>query len=328
MFKSRKAPFPTKAEQAKADKAVVDAIASGRHDPALPVEACRLDFTGFRLSASQLPRDITCRELLLAKLPIDEVLPGWRASSLLSLEGCASLIRLPQGLSTATLNISQCVALKQLPQAMSVNYLNASQCTALEEWPESAQVRSGGVDLTGCVRVTRLPAIGNVSFLNLAGCERLTELADGTTVSSWLDISRSGIRVLPPSLEGAPLRWGGVLVTEQIVFRPETLEVDKVLQDRNIERRRVCVERMGPARFLSHPGIRVLDTDSDRGGTRRLLQIPLRGDEPLAVVDVRCPSTGRQYLVRVPPAMRTCRQAMAWTAGFDNPDEVEFVEET
>jgi hypothetical protein len=35
---------------------------------------------------------------------------------------------------------------------------------------------------------------------------------------------------------------------------------------------------------------------------------------------VACPSTGRRYALRVPPTMRSCRQAAAWTAGFDNPD--------
>ena len=34
---------------------------------------------------------------------------------------------------------------------------------------------------------------------------------------------------------------------------------------------------------------------------------------------VRCPSTGGRYLLRVPPTMKTCRQAVAWTAGFDDP---------
>jgi hypothetical protein len=32
--------------------------------------------------------------------------------------------------------------------------------------------------------------------------------------------------------------------------------------------------------------------------------------------------------VRVPPTMRNCRQAVAWTAGFDNPDDYEPIAET
>jgi hypothetical protein len=36
-------------------------------------------------------------------------------------------------------------------------------------------------------------------------------------------------------------------------------------------------------------------------------------------VSVLCPSTGRQYIIRVPPEMTSCHQAVAWVAGFDDP---------
>ena len=39
-------------------------------------------------------------------------------------------------------------------------------------------------------------------------------------------------------------------------------------------------------------------------------------------------STGRQYALRVPPAMRTCRQAAAWTAGFTDPADYNPLVET
>ncbi len=41
-----------------------------------------------------------------------------------------------------------------------------------------------------------------------------------------------------------------------------------------------------------------------------------------------CPSTGRQYMIRVPPNTATCRQAAAWIAGFDDPDDYHPVLET
>ncbi|HEX7380479.1 MAG TPA: hypothetical protein VF278_25420 [Pirellulales bacterium] len=45
-------------------------------------------------------------------------------------------------------------------------------------------------------------------------------------------------------------------------------------------------------------------------------------------VVVRCPSTGQQYVLRVPPNMRTCRQAIAWTAGFDDAEKYQPLLET
>jgi hypothetical protein len=41
-----------------------------------------------------------------------------------------------------------------------------------------------------------------------------------------------------------------------------------------------------------------------------------------------CPSTGRQYIIRVPPTTPTCRHAAAWIAGFDNPDDYQPLIET
>jgi hypothetical protein len=39
------------------------------------------------------------------------------------------------------------------------------------------------------------------------------------------------------------------------------------------------------------------------------------------VLKVTCPSTGHIHILRVPPNMRSCRQAAAWIAGFNNPDD-------
>jgi hypothetical protein len=54
----------------------------------------------------------------------------------------------------------------------------------------------------------------------------------------------------------------------------------------------------------------------------------MKGDEDLLCVSVICPSTARQYVIRVPPTMLTCRQAVAWVAGFDNPDDYRPLIET
>ena len=67
-------------------------------------------------------------------------------------------------------------------------------------------------------------------------------------------------------------------------------------------------------------GARTLDRDTDAGGPRQLLHIAIPEDEDLVGLNCFCPSTGRQYLLRVPPSLTTCHQAAAWLAGFDDPD--------
>ena len=101
-----------------------------------------------------------------------------------------------------------------------------------------------------------------------------------------------------------------------------------MLGETNAELRRVLLERMGYERFLQEADAEVLDRDRDPGGERRLLKVPLRGDEDLVCLSVICPSTGRQYLLRVPPRLRNCRRAAAWIAGFDNPDDYRPIVET
>jgi hypothetical protein len=43
---------------------------------------------------------------------------------------------------------------------------------------------------------------------------------------------------------------------------------------------------------------------------------------------VHCPSTGRPYMLRVPPTVRTCREGAAWLAGFEDPDAYNPIIET
>ncbi|MEO0565081.1 MAG: hypothetical protein AAF125_23440, partial [Chloroflexota bacterium] len=69
----------------------------------------------------------------------------------------------------------------------------------------------------------------------------------------------------------------------------------------------------------------LLDIDEDAGGERQLLYVELpeanrwTREEPIVCLNVRCPSTGHQYMLRVPPHIRECHTAAAWLAGFDDP---------
>jgi hypothetical protein len=99
------------------------------------------------------------------------------------------------------------------------------------------------------------------------------------------------------------------------------LTADEILGEPNAEVRRVMIERVGFEWLAEHAGAEVLDRDRDPGGERRLLRVPIPNDEPLVCVSVNCPSTGRQYVLRVPPTTTTCRQAVAWMAGYDDPKD-------
>lgn len=85
----------------------------------------------------------------------------------------------------------------------------------------------------------------------------------------------------------------------------------------NAELRRAVLELIGYDKLIS--GAEVLD-ESDIDG--KLLCIKLQGDEDLMLLHVKDASTDREYFLRVPPKMKTARQARAWTFGFEPEDFV------
>lgn len=110
--------------------------------------------------------------------------------------------------------------------------------------------------------------------------------------------------------------WHGVRVPPSVVLFPGEITAAEVLAERNAEVRRVMIERMTAERFVAQAKGRLLDRDTDRGGERSLRRIRMNGDEPMTALVVRCPSTRAVHILRVPPRMRTCRQAAAWTFGY------------
>ena len=82
----------------------------------------------------------------------------------------------------------------------------------------------------------------------------------------------------------------------------------------NSEVRRAVIELIGYEKLVETANI--LDESEDG----ELLEIPLAEDENIILVHVKDPSTDREYYLRVPPKMKTAKQARAWTFGFDEAD--------
>jgi hypothetical protein len=141
----------------------------------------------------------------------------------------------------------------------------------------------------------------------------------------------------------------GVRLPEYIIERPAEITVKKIDKEANAEIRRVMVERYGPAKYLADSGADKIHED-DYGV---LYRKEMPGDEPMVFVDVvnstqegRWEDTGevqmiqddeggpfhsqpvrrfipelddkgqpifKKYMLRVPPTMKTAREAVAWT---------------
>jgi hypothetical protein len=279
----------------------------------------RLDLTN--TGAIDLPRGLRCYHLELRGSGIRALPEGLQVEYKLDLQDCRALEELPEGLKVGSLVLRGCTALRTLPEGLDIYFLDLQGCARLEGWPRRARIRIGRLNASGCTRLTSLPmGLRSLAQLDISNCPNLRELPEGLEISSWLDLGDSGVTPLPASLAEVRLRWRGVPVDQRIAFQPETITVAEILGERNAELRRVLLERFGFERFMAEAGAVVVDRDRDPGGERQLLRLKLEGDEDLVCVSVSCPSTERRYLLRVPPTMRTCRQAVAWTAGFDDPE--------
>lgn len=178
----------------------------------------------------------------------------------------------------------------------------------------------GHLDLRGESSLYHLPENLTCASLDISDCVHLTNLPPGLHVTNWIELAGSGITNLPTG-HGFVLRWRGVQVSDAIAFASQSITGQDILNTENVELRRVLIERLGYETFLRQVGGVVRDQDQDAGGERQLVCIAFDDDEPLMVLKVTCPSTGYTHILRVPPDLRSCRQAAAWIAGFDNPDD-------
>lgn len=256
-------------------------------------------------------RDCTWLERLPQKLEL---------SGRLDVSGCVALQELPAGLSATSIVMRGCSSITSLPEGLALSFLDASDCSAFASWPARGTFEHGHLRLRNCMSLRELPSwLTSVAGLDLSGCVGISSLPSGLKIGSFVDVADTGLRELPAELAGTPLRWRGTPVDERIAFHPESIAAQEVLDEPNVEMRRVKLARMGYERFLNETKAQPIDTDTDRGGARQLFRIDMQSDEALVCLSVLCPSTQRRYVLRVPPTTARCHDAAAWIAGFDDP---------
>ena len=121
--------------------------------------------------------------------------------------------------------------------------------------------------------------------------------------------------------------WKGVEVPQYVIENPRAITLADIESEPNVEIRRIKTERFGLQRFLEQSGA-LLEHRDDFGMLYRKV-IP--GDEDLVMVKVvnstpEPDGSFKDYFLRVPPAMRTARQAVAWTFGKQEGEYAPEVE--
>ena len=150
-------------------------------------------------------------------------------------------------------------------------------------------------------------------------------------------VRETGVRRLH-NLTGPALRFAdgfsiyrvlGVSVDGDLIDNPERITVDRIFQERNAEVRKGLIQVMGVERFLEQTDARLLDSDTDRAGMpRRLFGLYAGQGQQWCVIEVECPSKRDKHYLWVPPDMTRCSQAVAWTFGFEAPEDYRPMVET
>lgn len=119
----------------------------------------------------------------------------------------------------------------------------------------------------------------------------------------------------------------GVRVPERVIMAPEHLQVHEIEAEPNAEVRRIMVERFGPERYILESGTKLVNTDE----CGALYRNEFKDDEALVMVHVvnstpESDGSSRKFMLRVPPTVKTAREAVAWTFGLKTGEYRPYVE--
>lgn len=106
--------------------------------------------------------------------------------------------------------------------------------------------------------------------------------------------------------------WKGILIEKDIIEKPDSLTVSRIMAEQNTEVRRVMVDVFGLDRFIIESKSKSLD----KQGEYELLEVPfMRNGENMIALKMRCPTTAAVYVHTVRPECSNVEQALAWKRG-------------
>ena len=140
----------------------------------------------------------------------------------------------------------------------------------------------------------------------------------------WVDgkLHRSDGPAVVSTLGTEQYFWKGVNL-DKILFCKgihRQILVKEILENENTELRRILIEMYGFENLIRDSVAKTVDVDLVKGST--LYEIPLKKDEPVVILQVldSTPVNGihKKYFLRVPPSIRSCSEAVAWTFDLES----------
>ncbi|MFB2923518.1 diguanylate cyclase domain-containing protein [Aerosakkonema funiforme] len=113
--------------------------------------------------------------------------------------------------------------------------------------------------------------------------------------------------------------YDGVVLPEKYGIVPlQNWKTEWILEEKNAEVRRVLVKAIGYERICQE----LQTTEIDNWQKYTLLKIENDvKEEPIYLIKMTCPSTGFIHFLRVPPHMRSAREAIRWVNWGIDPEE-------
>jgi len=100
--------------------------------------------------------------------------------------------------------------------------------------------------------------------------------------------------------------WHGVAVPEHVILHPETISVEEIEQEMDIEVRNALIERYGESRYVQNSNFTLLDEDKWHS---LYVKQGLTGE---SIVFLAFDHHKARRWMRLPPHMTTCAQAKHW----------------
>lgn len=110
--------------------------------------------------------------------------------------------------------------------------------------------------------------------------------------------------------------YENIRIPSHYFTKPESLSVEEVLDHKNSEVRYVGMKIIGMDKVLSHSSTKIVHKDEEKDMI--LFQFDGGLSEPVSYLKVvnstqEPDGTYKNYYLCVPPSMKTCKQAVAWT---------------
>jgi hypothetical protein len=117
--------------------------------------------------------------------------------------------------------------------------------------------------------------------------------------------------------------YNNVIVPSHYITDPKSVTVDEILNHPNQEVRYAGLEIYGFERMIQEGHFKVVHHDKNIDA--RLLRFEKNLQEPLCLVQVTNASPEidghyKKYFLKVPPTIKTCKEAIAWTFGVAEKD--------